>query len=173
MTSDSIKLYKLIILYFLSRTKHEVTNAILSDFILEHGYTDYFSIQETLASLTEDEMILANQTHTACYYTITKKGMETLSYFASRIPRDTVQQIKDYLTKHKMEILDDASIRTDYTQISSSDYMARCTVMERGITMVEVSLNVPTEEDAIEVCRRFKAKSDIIYSFLFKELSTN
>ena len=48
MTSESIKLYKLIILYFLNRTKNEITNAILSDFILEYGYTDYFSIQETL-----------------------------------------------------------------------------------------------------------------------------
>lgn len=46
MTSESIKLYKLIILYFLNRTKHEITNAILSDFILEYGYTDYFSIRK-------------------------------------------------------------------------------------------------------------------------------
>lgn len=171
MTSESIKLYKLIILYFLSKTKHDITNAILSDFILEHGYTDYFSIQETLTTLTEDEMICANQTHTTSYYTITEKGQETLNFFCSQLPKDTIQQIEDYLVKHKIQIVEDTSIRTDFTQIASDEYLARCTVMERGSTMVEVALNVPTEEEAIEVCRRFKSKSDTIYSFLFKELS--
>ena len=40
MTSDTLKLYKLIILYFLSKADQEITNAILSDFILEKGYTE-------------------------------------------------------------------------------------------------------------------------------------
>ena len=57
MTSESLKLYKLIILYFLSKTKQPISNAIISDFILDKGYTDYFSIQQTLASLTDDKMI--------------------------------------------------------------------------------------------------------------------
>lgn len=171
MTSESIKLYKLIILYFLSKTKHEITNAILSDFILEHGYTDYFSIQETLKTLTEDEMICANKTHTTSYYTITDKGKETLDFFCSQLPKDTIQQIEDYLRENKIQIVEDTSIRTDYTRIASDEYLARCTIIERGSTMAEVALSVPSEEEAIDICRRFKAKSDTIYSFLFKELS--
>ena len=65
MTSESLKLYKLIILYFLSKTKQPMPNSIISDFILANGYTDYFSIQQTLANLTEDKMINAEQTHSA------------------------------------------------------------------------------------------------------------
>jgi len=99
MTSESLKLYKLIILYFLSKTNQDITNAILSDFILEHGYTDYFSIQETLVALTEDNMIKAHQTHTTSYYTITDKGHETLNYFVSQLPSDTIQEIEAYLAK--------------------------------------------------------------------------
>ena len=173
MTSESIKLYKLIILYFLNRTKHEITNAILSDFILEYGYTDYFSIQETLKTLTEDELIIASQTHAASYYTITEKGKETLSFFCSQLPKDTMQQIDSYLKKNKIQIVEDTSIRTDYTRTDQDEYLARCTVVERGSTILEVALNVPTEEKAIDMCRRFKQKSDIIYSFLYKELSTD
>lgn len=173
MTSESIKLYKLIILYFLSRTKHDITNAILSDFILEHGYTDYFSIQETLTALTEDNMIHANQTHTTSYYTITDRGLETLNFFCSQLPKDTIQQIDDYLSENKIQIAEDTSIRTDYTRISPDEYLARCTVVERGNTMVEVALNVPSEEAAIDACNRFKKKSDEIYGYLFKTLSTD
>lgn len=173
MTSDSLKLYKLIILYFLSKAKQDITNAILSDFILEYGYTDYFSIQETLTALTEDNMILANQTHTTCYYTITEKGWETLNFFCSQLPKDTIQQIDDYLARNKIQIVEDTSVRTDYTKISSTEYLARCTVVERGSTIVEVALNVPSEENAIDVCRRFKDKSDDIYSYLLRTLSTD
>lgn len=173
MTSESIKLYKLIILYFLSKSKQDITNAILSDFILEYGYTDYFSIQETLTTLTEDEMIEVNQTHAATYYSITEKGLETLNFFCSKLPKDTMQQIDDYLAKNKIQIVENTSIRTDYTKISSDEYLARCTVIERGNIMLEVALNVPSEEEALDACKRFKNKSDIIYSFLFKELSTD
>lgn len=173
MTSESIKLYKLIILYFLSKTKHDITNAIISDFILEHGYTDYFSIQETLTTLTEDNMIQADQTHTTSYYSITEKGLETLNFFCSQLPKDTMQQIDDYLAEHKIQIVEDTSIRTDYTKISADSYLARGSVIERGETMYEVALNVTTEEEALDVCRRFKEKSNDIYAFLFKELSTD
>lgn len=173
MTSESIKLYKLIILYFLSKTRQGITNAILSDFILGHNYTDYFSIQETLTTLTEDGMIAANQTHTTSYYSITDKGLETLNFFCTQLPKDTMQQIENYLKENKIQIVEDTSIRTDYTKISTDEYLARCTVIERGCTMVEVALNVPSEEEAMNVCRRFKEKSDSIYSFLFKELSTD
>lgn len=173
MTSESLKLYKLIILYFLSKTNQDITNAILSDFILEHGYTDYFSIQETLVALTEDNMIKAHQTHTTSYYTITDKGHETLNYFVSQLPSDTIQEIEAYLAKNRIQIVDDTSIRSDYTKISSTEYLARCTVVERGSTIVEVAINVPSEEDAIDACKRFKENSEEIYSFLFRTMATD
>lgn len=173
MTSESLKLYKLIILYFLSKTKQDITNAILSDFILEHGYTDYFSIQETLTALTEDKMIMSNQTHTTSYYTITDRGWETLNFFVSQLPTDTIQEIDAYLAENKIQIVDDTTIRSDFTKISSTEYLARCTVVERGSTIVEVALNVPSEEDAIDACKRFKEKSEEIYSFLFRTMTSD
>lgn len=171
MNSETLKLYKLIILYFLSRAKQDITNAILSDFILEYGYTDYFSIQETLASLKADQMISANQTHTSCYYTITEKGKETLNFFCSRLPRDTREQIDHYLSKNKIQIVEATSLRTDYTKLSASDYLVRGTLLERGNTLMEVALNVPSEEIAINTCKRFQTKNMDIYRYLLKTLS--
>lgn len=53
----------------------------------------------------------------------------------------------------------DTSIRSDYTKISSTEYLARCTVVERGSTIVEVADNVPSEEDAIEHANVLKKKA--------------
>lgn len=171
MTSESLKLYKLIILYFLSRTKQPMPNAIISDFILTSGYTDYFSIQQTLTSLTEDKMIEAEQTHSASYYVITPSGLETLGFFGNQLPDVTKVEIDDYLNKNKVNIVKRTTIHTDFTQIKPNEYLAKASIIERGSTILQLSLNLPTEDEAIQVCKRFKKKNETIYNYLLKELT--
>ncbi|MCI8564377.1 MAG: DUF4364 family protein [Lachnospiraceae bacterium] len=173
MTTNSMKLYKLIILYFLHKAKQEITNATLSDFILKYGYTNYFSIQETLADLTEDNMIHTSQTHAASYYTIADKGLETLQFFSYQLPKDTMQQIDEYLADNKIQITNTASIRTDYTKTTSNEYLVRCTILEHGDTMAEIAITLPTEDLAIDACSHFKKKNSDIYRYLFKALTTD
>lgn len=170
MTPESLQLYKLIILYFLHRTGQPMPNAILSDFILDHGYTDYLSIQQTLSELTEDQMILVEQTHKKSYYTITPSGEETLRLFGSKMPTDTGRQIDQYLTDKRFAILEETSIKTDYTQVRPHEYLATGCIYERGSKLLEISLSVPTEEEAVEVCNRFQDKSDTIYAELLARL---
>ena len=170
MIADSLRLYKLIILYFLYRSRQEITNAILSDFILKHGYTDYLSIQETLSSLSDDHMITPHRTHTATYYTITENGMEALEFFNSRLPYETKMQIEQYLKEQNVQIIHDTSIRTDYEKNGSGDYMMTGRVMERNQTIFEIRLNLPTEEMAQKACKSFKQKETDIYTFLWKNL---
>lgn len=171
MTSDSLKLYKLIILYFLSRSKQEMTNAILSDFILKYGYTDYLSIQETLNTLTEDGLIDMKQTRSTAWYSITDSGREILQYFTWQLPSDTIRQIEEYLQENKYNIARSTTIRTDYKKLSTG-YMVTCSVVEKDTTLMEISLNVLGEEMAMDICRRFHDKSDEIYSTLIRTLTT-
>ena len=172
MTAETLKLYKLIILYFLSQAKQDITNAILSDFILKHGYTNYFSIQETLNALTEDEMIQVNHTHTTSYYTITNRGQEILEDCKTHLPFGTKQEIRQYLRERKIQIAESSSVRTDYTKITASEYYIRGTVMEGKNILFEVGMSVPTEEKAIEMCSNFKKNSDEIYGSLLKTLTS-
>lgn len=170
MTSASLKLYKLIILYFLNKTSQPMSNAIISDFILDNGYTDYFSIQQTLTSLTDDKMIKAEQTYTTCYYTITSAGQEMLELFITKLPDDTKFQIDNYMKDNMERILEDTTIHIDFTQVNSNEYLAKGSVIERGNVIMEMALSVPTEENAAKACKRFKEKSTEIYSFLVKTL---
>ena len=171
MTSESMKLYKLIILYFLSKTSQPMSNAIISDFMLENCYADYFSIQQTLSVLTEDNMINTEQTHSKSYYTIAPKGQETLDFFGNKLPNDTKQQIEDYLVKNKVSIIENTTLHTDFTRLRNKEYLAKCSILERGSVIMEVAINVPSEEEAIQVCQRFKDKNEQIYGFLFRTLS--
>ena len=51
--ADPITLYKLIVLYMLKKIDFSMTNAQISNFILDQGYTTYFTLQSVLAELTE------------------------------------------------------------------------------------------------------------------------
>lgn len=99
MTPESLQLYKLIILYFLNQADQPMPNAILSDFILETGYTDYLSIQQTLSELTEDAMILVDQTHEKSYYTIAEIGKETLRFFGNQLPTVPAARLMNILRR--------------------------------------------------------------------------
>lgn len=168
MTPDSLKLYKLIILYFLQETGQEMSNAILSDFILEHGYTDYLSIQETLSGLTEDGQIQKKQTHNAAYYRLSERGKETLSYFGEQLPKGTKDQIHDYLKKNKIAITKAMSVITDYECIKKNEYLATGTIKERGSTLLEVSINLPTKEAAMKACNNLKAHQEELYQAIYQ-----
>lgn len=171
MQPEVVKLYKLIILYFLDKTGQETSNAILSDFILEYHYTDYFTIQQTLHSLTEDQMVSLRQTSRTAFYQITEKGVEILDDFGSQLPVDTRCQIEDYLKENHISIQQAVSVYTDYTKLRSREYLATGTLKERGNILLSVSLNVPTEQDAIQVCDQFKERQEEVYQSLLKILS--
>ena len=51
--ADTFTLYKLIILYMLDKVSFPLSNAQLSEFILEKEYTDYFTVQTALSELNE------------------------------------------------------------------------------------------------------------------------
>lgn len=171
MQPEVIKLYKLIILYFLKKTGQETSNAILSDFILEYRYTDYFTIQQTLHSLVEDQMISLRQTRQTAFYQITRKGVEILDDFGSQLPVDTRCQIENYLQENHISIQRALSVYTDYTKLRSREYLATGTLKERGNILLSVSLNVPTEQDAIRVCEQFKERQEEVYQSLLQILS--
>lgn len=49
---ESLTLYKLIVLYMLEKVDFPLTNAQISGFILDKGYTTYFHLQQALSELT-------------------------------------------------------------------------------------------------------------------------
>ena len=77
MQSESLMLYKLIILYILDRMTFPITNTELTRFILEKEYASYLTIQETLEELIEDKYIELETAHNSYLYQITPSGRQT------------------------------------------------------------------------------------------------
>ena len=85
MNTDSTTLYKLMILYMLSKVNFPLSNTQLSSFMLDKQYTDYFTFQETINSLVEDGFIRGYSHQSSTHYTLTKEGEETIAFFYTKI----------------------------------------------------------------------------------------
>ena len=102
---ENLMLYKLIILYMLDRIDgYSLTNAQITSFILDKGYTNLFNIHESISELIDKEFIQVNTIRNTQHYQITNLGEEALLYFENRISNTIKQEIRDYFKEEKINI---------------------------------------------------------------------
>ena len=71
--AEPFTIYKLTILYMLSKAGFPLSNTQISNFFLEQEYTDYFRVQEVIGDLV-DNLIHAESTHSNTQYSLTSAG---------------------------------------------------------------------------------------------------
>ena len=170
MNQDSLTLYRLIVLYMLSRAASPLSSAQIADFILEKEYTGYITLQQVLSDLTEESFITSTTMENRTLYQITKEGQKTLSFFDNRLHYSIKSDIHEYLSTHEIQIRNDLSILTHYRKETSGDYVAELIAKDHDNELVRICLNVPSEDFAAKVCQNWKDKNETIYQYLIQEL---
>lgn len=168
--SEPFTLYKLIILYMLQKVDFPMTNAQISAFILDRGYTTYFTLQSVISELVESGMMRQETIRNSSYYSITESGQEALHYFQNRISKQIRDEIDQYITENKMKMRDEVSIIADYYKNTADEYSVRCLVKEKYANPIDLTITVPDEAQAKAVCRNWKEHCQVIYEFVMKEL---
>lgn len=172
MQSDGLTLYKLIILFILDKVDFPLTNAQMTGFILDKEYTNFFNIQQAISELTEAELVTAEPIRNSTLYTITDTGRETLTFFGNDISDAIKTDIISYLKESKYDLRQEVSVLANYYPAKQNEYIAHCIVKERDSNILELNLNVPSEELAISICNNWRKNSQEVYSFLMKTLMT-
>lgn len=170
MQSDTFMLYKLIILYILSRVKFPLTNAQLTAFILEKEYTNYFNIQQAISELLDDEFISCETTRNSSRFSITESGLQTLYFFDNMISQGIKEDIEAYLAENKQILQEEVSTTAELYLAKKGEYIVHLKAVERDSTLIDLSLAVPTEEEASIMCNNWKSKSSDIYAYLMSSL---
>ena len=109
MANESITIYKLIILYTLNKVNSPLPSVIISDYIIEKGYTNFVTLQNAFGELLQAELIAEDATYHLAYYTLTDTGRETLELFGSQLSYEIKKEIDDYLRENRYDIIDAAS----------------------------------------------------------------
>ncbi len=167
---EPFTLYKLIILYMLQKVDFPLTHSQISEFILERGYTTYFTLQSVISELIESEMIRQETILNTSYYSLTESGEEALHYFQNRISKSIREEIDQYINDSKMQLRDEVSVLADYYKNTANEYSVHCVVKEKYSNPIDLTITVPDETQAKTVCRNWKQRCQQIYEHVMKEL---
>ena len=171
MIEKSSTLYKIIILYMLEKVNFPLSNNQITNFFLDHGYTSYFHVQQTIHDLVESKLMEEKIQGTSTCYQTTEKGRTTLSYFEKEISDEIRDEIDTYLKENSYELRNANSIKAEYYRTPEQEYVVQCQVREKKTILINLELTVPTEEIAKSFCSHWSKKNQEIYAYLMDTLS--
>lgn len=168
--SDSMTIYKLIILYMLRKVEFPLTTAQISECVLGKEYMSYFSLQTALADLTESSLLNVKLTSNTSYYSLTESGEQTLLYFKNRIPKSFREEIDQYMADNKVKLKDESAILASYYKNTAGEFSVRCQVKEKYVDLIDLTISVPDEAQAQAISLKWNKKCQNIYEYIMKEL---
>ena len=164
--AEPFTIYKLTILNMLDKVDFPLSNTQLTNFFLEQEYTDYFRVQQVISDLLDAELIRTESTHNNTHYYITAAGKETLNLLKDKISDAIELDINNYFAQNKLELRNDNSIIADYYRTPNRDFAVRCQYRQKDTHLIDLTLSVPTKEQAEAICNNWKKQNEDVYMYL-------
>ncbi len=165
----SFTTYKLIILFMLDNSQEAISNSRISDFVLEKD-TNYLFLQQALSELVESGLLEKKIILNASFYQITEEGRNVISFFEKDLSPELRRDIKAYLNSIGYKNPDHILTPADYYTTTGGGYAVRCQIIERGATVMDLNMAVPSREAAEAICLGWSQKSQDIYAEIMEEL---
>jgi len=150
----------------LDKVDFPLSNTQLTNFFLEQEYTDYFRVQQVISDLLDAELIRTESTHNNTHYYITAAGKETLNLLKDKISDAIELDINNYFAQNKLELRNDNSIIADYYRTPNRDFAVRCQYRQKDTNLIDLTLSVPTKEQAEAICNNWKKQNEDVYMYL-------
>ena len=164
--AEPFTIYKLTILNMLDKVDFPLSNTQLTNFFLEHEYTDYFRVQQVISDLLDAELMRTESTHNNTHYYITAAGKETLNLLKDKISDAIERDIMKYFEANRLELRNDNSIIADYYRTPNHDFAVRCQYRQRDTNLIDLTLTVQTKEQAEAICNNWKKQNEDVYCYL-------
>lgn len=171
MVEKSSTLYKMIILYMLEKVNFPLSNSQITNFLLDHGYTSYFHVQQNIHDLLESRLVEEKKQGSSTCYQATEEGKTTLSYFKNKLSDEIRREIDTYLKENNYEMRNKNSTKSEYYRTPEHEYVVQCQVLEKKTPLINLELTVPTEDMAKTFCSHWAKKSQEVYAYLMETLS--
>ena len=168
--SDPLTLYKLIVLYMLSRVDFPLTKSQISDFILEREYTTFLTLQQAIGDLIDAGFITSQTIRNRTHLAMTKEGTQTLAFFSNQISSSIKKDIDEYLKENELELRNEVSVFSDYYKATTGEYEAHLVAKDKNINLIDITISVPIEETAASICDNWQKKNQEIYQYLIGQL---
>ena len=100
---------------------------------------------------------------------LTERGEEAYTFFKSRIPFSIRERIDSAIGRVKFdEIADPNAVRAEVVLAAEGQYMAKCSINENKVPIMELSLNMGKKNHAERVAKYFRENADEIYEEILR-----
>ncbi len=162
--------YKLIILYMLDRAEGEVTQGMLSSFLLEGGYANFVSLAESYDQLEKQGLVRIVLRGDKKFLKLTDAGSQALGFFGAQLSPQIRSQADTWLVENGRQIREDREVTAVYERMTSGVYEVRMSVKEKDVTLLEVKIAVPDAVSAEAIAGKWNEKNADIYQYLIENL---
>lgn len=161
---------KLTILYILRGIDKPILKSDVTEMMMENDLLNYFELQLFLTELEETNLLELTESDSNQYYMITEKGKGTLELF-SDILVPTFTQDLDVIISNKLSSLKKFSeMSANYSKIGENDFQVNLTIKEDSRVVLDIDLNLISNEQARIVVENFKSNTDLIYKKILQVL---
>lgn len=155
---------KLIVLYVLKSIKQPLSNAQLTEIILENNFINYFTLQQYITELLNSDFIKYHESNDKQLLALSEKGDSVLSYFMDRITLIKRDIIDQYISSKIDAIKKELTIHSDYTLGKNDSFIVDLKALEGDTLLVELKLSVPSKKQAVSICNKWKENTSLYYT---------
>ena len=170
MEQEQLTLYKLMILYLIEKVDFPLSNSQISEFILDKGYTNYFTVQRAFHELEAENMLRVKQIRNMSHYALSNEGSEAIEMFEYQIPNSIKEDIAQFLKEKEYELRKEASVTADFYPSKGDEYTVNLKIREKESPLLEINLNVVSRDQAVYICDHWEKKHSDVYSMLIEKL---
>lgn len=163
---------KLKLLYILNYINIPLTNIEFTNHILENNYMDYFSLQQILGDLCDSKFIKLNSKNGNEYYSISEAGIAALEMFGEKLPGYFTNEITTNFSYLKKELKKQRELIGHYYK-RNDEYIVSLQVMENESVIFNLSISVPTEILAKNICKKWDSNPEEIFGSIIRTLTSD
>ena len=150
-----------------------LTNIELTNFILDNNIMDYFTLQQLLKDLCNSNFVVQNSKIGNEYYSISQEGTNVLDMFGDKLPDYFIKQVEQNFANLKMEIKKNRELLGHYYKKQEDEFIVSLQVIENESTIFSLSINVPDEEMAKHICKKWDSNPEGIFASIIKTLTSD
>ena len=161
--------YKLMILYITERAGSLLSADQLYRTAILNSEMDHFAFWNAVGELLEDGMLAELRKPFGDCYGITDAGRDALSLFEKSVPESERRKLDAYLAENRDSFARETQLSSRIEKHANGATL-HLSVTERDRVIFSVSLDTPSEEQAIEMRSRWDEAGESIYNFVWDAL---
>ncbi|MCR4842176.1 MAG: DUF4364 family protein [Eubacterium sp.] len=147
-----------------------LSNSIISGFLMEKGYTDYFTISAVVSEMDSDGLIGVESSYNRTLYTITSDGEDALNFYSDKVSEPVRNDIISYLKDKQVEIDESREVRCRYFSHDSGIWQVRLSLWDGDNIKTDLTFTVDSEKKAKKICAAWNDDAEHINSFIIDKL---